>query len=543
MPVKTEDLKRKTTQLKAIITSKELEFLMEAHNGLSAKIVEETGFKGIWASGLSISASLGVRDNNEASWSQVIEVAEFMSDATTIPILLDGDTGYGDFNSVRRLIKKLEQRNIAGVCIEDKLFPKKNSFLEADRQPLADPDEFSGKIKAAKDSQKDGDFVIVARVEAFIAGWGAPEALRRAELYRQAGADAILVHSKLPNPSEIQTFMKEWAGRHPVIIVPTKFYSTPTERFREMGVSVVIWANHNIRAAAGAIQETAAQIFRDQSLIHVEDRIVPVAEIFRLQGAEELEEAEKKYLPSAGKNMNAVILAASQGERFQELTRDIPKALLKVQGKTILDMQIGNFNRLGIKDITVIRGFAKEKVNPCNVRTLDNDDYAATQELYSLYLARGEIKENTVVSYGDIIYKRYILNELLNDPHDITLVVDADWHQEQFHAGGYRDFVKASEPYSRKSLLGTASFENMSTRLEKGEIHGEFIGLWKIGRQGICVVRETLEEMACRENFRRLRMADFFNALAAKTRLTVLYIRGSWLDIDEIADLHRASEL
>ena len=97
---------------------------MEAHNGLSARIVEQSGFKGIWASGLSMSAALGIRDNNEASWTQLLETVEFMSDSTSIPILLDGDTGYGTFNNFRRLVRKLEQRDIAGVCIEDKLFPK-----------------------------------------------------------------------------------------------------------------------------------------------------------------------------------------------------------------------------------------------------------------------------------------------------------------------------------------------------------------------------------------------------------------------------------
>src|SRR5690625_1262831 len=212
----------KTTQLKKLIESDELSFLMEAHNGLSAKIVEDTGFKGIWASGLSISASLGVRDNNEASWTQVLEVIEFMSDATKVPILLDGDTGYGNFNNMRRLVRKLEQRDIAGVCIEDKLFPKTNSFIDGETQPLADIDEFCGKIRAAKDAQTDPDFVVVARVEAFIAGWGLEEALKRAEAYRQAGADAILMHSKKSNPSDIEAFMKEWGNRHPVIIVPTK---------------------------------------------------------------------------------------------------------------------------------------------------------------------------------------------------------------------------------------------------------------------------------------------------------------------------------
>ena len=120
---------------------------MEAHNGISAKIVQEAGFKGIWGSGLSISAQLGVRDSNEASWTQIVDVLEFMSDNTDIPILLDADTGFGNFNNARRLVRKLEQRNIAGACIEDKLFPKTNSLLDNRMQPLAEIDEFALKIK------------------------------------------------------------------------------------------------------------------------------------------------------------------------------------------------------------------------------------------------------------------------------------------------------------------------------------------------------------------------------------------------------------
>ena len=97
-----------------------------------------------------------MRDSNEASWTQVLEVMEFMSDATDIPILLDADTGYGNFNNARRLVTKLEQRGVAGACIEDKLFPKTNSLLDGREQPLADIDEFCGKIKACKGIQ--GEF-------------------------------------------------------------------------------------------------------------------------------------------------------------------------------------------------------------------------------------------------------------------------------------------------------------------------------------------------------------------------------------------------
>lgn len=288
---------KKTTALKQMLKSNELEFLMEAHNGLSAKIVEEAGFKGIWGSGLSISASLGVRDSNEASWTQVLEVMEYMSDATKIPILLDGDTGYGNFNNARRLVQKLESRGVAGVCMEDKTFPKTNSLLDGRAQPLADIEEFSGKIRACKDTQTDPDFCVVARVEAFIAGWGLEEALKRAEAYAAAGADAVLIHSKKKDPSDIEAFMKHWNNRAPVVIVPTNYYTVPTDTFRKLGISTIIWANHNMRTAISSMKATTQQIFKDQSLVNVETKIATVKEVFRLQNDQELSQAEDKYLP------------------------------------------------------------------------------------------------------------------------------------------------------------------------------------------------------------------------------------------------------
>ena len=305
-------MSKKTTQFKQMLHSDQVEFLMEAHNGLSATIVEEAGFKGIWGSGLSISAALGVRDNNEASWTQVLDVMEFMSDATSIPILLDADTGYGNFNNVRRLVRKLEQRNVAAMCMEDKLFPKTNSFIGGEQQPLAEIDEFAGKIKAAKDTQSDPDFCVVARVEAFIAGWGLAEAMKRAEAYYQAGADAILMHSKISTADHILSFMEEWKDTCPVVIVPTMYYETPTSVFEDIGVSTVIWANHLLRSSIKAMQQTAAQIHAEQSLVSVEPEIVSVKEIFRLQNAAELKEAEKRYLPAQdGAGVRRPVLANS----------------------------------------------------------------------------------------------------------------------------------------------------------------------------------------------------------------------------------------
>lgn len=522
---------KKTTMLKKMLHANELGFLMEAHNGLSAKIVENAGFKGIWASGLSISAALGVRDNNEASWTQVLEVIEFMSDATSIPILLDGDTGYGNFNNMRRLVRKLEQRGIAGVCIEDKLFPKTNSFINGEAQPLADIEEFCGKIKAAKDAQTDPDFVVVARVEAFIAGWGLDEALKRAEAYRQAGADAILIHSKKSNASEIKAFMEAWGNRHPVIIVPTKYYSTPTSYFADWGVNLVIWANHNVRAAITAMEETTKRIYEDQSLINIEGNVASVSHIFELQGANELKEAEKKYLPTYGQDMNAIILAASRGSQLGELTKEIPKTMLKVNGEPILHTLVRQFNEIGIKDVSVVRGYKKEAIDLPNVKMIDNENYAVTKDLDSLILAMDEIKGTTVIAYGDIIIKSYVLNELLNDEHDITIVVDAD-----ITDGGNKDLVVANQCYDKRKFEQSAYLIQINPNIAFNEAMGEFIGLWKVNASGAKLIKEYYAKLEPIIKEQSWSIYEFLTHLAQTVNIQCKYIKGAWLDVDEIMD-------
>lgn len=288
----------KTKTLRDLILSKDLKFLMEAHNGISAKIVENTGFEGIWCSGLGMSASMGVRDANELSWTQVCSICEFMSNVTDIPILVDGDTGFGDFNNFQLLVKKLEKIGVAGVCIEDKKFPKTNSFIESNSNNLAPIDEFCGKIMSGKDIQKDENFVVVARTEAFIFGQGVDEALLRAEKYVEAGCDAVLVHSKKSDSSEIDEFMKLWNKKAPVIVVPTKYYSTPTRHFEDIGVSTVIWANHNIRASISAMQDISKQILKNRSINDIEHKIASVNDIFNLQNMKEYNENKAKYLGS-----------------------------------------------------------------------------------------------------------------------------------------------------------------------------------------------------------------------------------------------------
>ncbi|HIC29412.1 MAG TPA: phosphoenolpyruvate mutase [Rhodospirillales bacterium] len=532
----------KTEQLRAMLTSPELEFLMEAHNGLSAKIVEEAGFKGIWASGLSMSAALGVRDNNEASWTQIMDVLEFMADATNVPILVDGDTGWGNFNNMRRAVSKLCQRGIAGICIEDKLFPKTNSFI-GEGQPLADMDEFCGKIKAGKDSQTDPNFSIVARLEAFIAGRGLDEALRRAEAYHAAGADAVLVHSKLSTPDEIDAFAKEWAGRCPIVIVPTKYFRTPTDDFRKAGISVAIWANHNLRAAITVMRETSRRIFREQSLAGVDGDMVLVKEVFELTGNDELAEAEKRYLPQQGQKPNAVILAASRGARLGALTEDKPKCMIDVRGKPLLSRLVKTFKDSGVQDIAVVRGYKKEQINLPSITTVDNDLFDNTGEVASLSAAIDHIQGDCIISYGDILFRQYYLDQLLAAEDDITVLVDALWKERNSDADGWvRDLIQCSRPFSGDYLDDDpVSLRRIGNDLDPAEVDGEWIGVAKLSAKGSQLVCDEIAAMGKDGSLPKMSLPDLFARLAEKgTSIRVIYVPGQWLDVDDAADITKA---
>ncbi len=532
--------RKRTTRFRELLHSPELEFLCEAHNGISAKIAEEAGFKALWAGGLCMSAQYGVRDSNEASWTQVLEMLEFMADASTLPIMLDGDTGYGNFNNVRRLVRKLEQRSIAAVCIEDKLFPKTNSFIDGDKQELADIDEFCSRIKAGKDAQQDDDFAIITRVEAFIAGWGLSEALKRAEAYHAAGSDGILIHSALAHPAEVLAFKKEWAGRSPVVIVPTKYYATPTDVFREAGFSLAIWANHLLRAAIVAMRETAETIYREQSLIGVEDKVAPVKEIFRLQGASELQEAEERYLPERGDAARVIVLAASRGGALGDLTAGKPKTMVEVQGKPLLAHIVAAYNAAGIKRIAVVRGYAPEAIDLQGIEGIDNPDYADTGELVSLQcalVADPDDGRDLYISFGDVIFKRYILDSLAEHDEDFVIAVDTDW-RASVNRGRAADYVSCSEPYSRHAFNSRVLLRAAGEDLPEHLIHGEWTGILRVRARALPALRAAVAELAAEPANRRAKLHHLLAALAkAGSDVRAVYTTGHWLDVDSIEDV------
>ncbi|NTI24875.1 phosphoenolpyruvate mutase [Rhizobium rhizogenes] len=520
------------TALRKLIYSSDLSFLMEAHSGLSARIVEEVGFQGVWASGLTISSSLGLRDSNEASWTQVLEVLEFINDSISLPILVDGDTGHGNFNNVRRFVRKLCQRNIAGVCIEDKLFPKTNSFI-GEAQPLADIDEFCGRIKAGKDSQTHDDFVIVARVEALIAGRGMQEALRRAEAYHASGADAILIHSKQANANEILQFAGEWQRRCPLVIVPTMYYETPTEKYCGSGISTIIWANHLLRASVTAMRDTAAEIEKSKSLVAVERKIASVKELFRLSRNDELEAAEQRYLPQRILP-NAVILPPA---RNRSLSSSENPYLLQIEGRTILDRVVSTLRDTGIHRISVGHRHVIQTAMSSPGKIIGDETSEILGDVASLAYISGNLSGDTVIVSQPILFRRHLLDNLLSHDGDIIVVVDPT---KSGDATGERmtNWVLADRPFHAIDFDSSIiRLRKVGTDLTNDEVDGEWTGLIRFSSQGVKWLREELEIIREERILDTADMPLLISRLSSRHEVRILYFEKHWLSYDTLVNI------
>ena len=270
---------------------------MAAHNPLSAKLVSQTnGFDAIWASGFELSASYAVPDASILSPDIHLEMTRAMAEAQNLPIIADLDTGYGNAINVAYTVPRYEAAGVSAVVLEDKTFPKDSSLRPGGRQLLVSTEEFQGKIAAAKASCS---MLVIARTEALIAGLGQEEAVRRGLAYVEAGADAILIHSKQKTPDEILSFCRAWPGTVPLVIVPTSYPQLSFDeiaRLTDNKVGLVICGNHAIRAAVSAMQRTFAQIIKENGVAGVESEIAPVSDVFELQGDAAMRELERKFL-------------------------------------------------------------------------------------------------------------------------------------------------------------------------------------------------------------------------------------------------------
>jgi len=274
-----------------------------AFDVMSAKLAEMNGFDAIWASGFGIASTRALPDAGILTMTELLDAVTFMAEACDIPVIADCDTGYGGPNNVAHLVKKFENAGIAGICIEDKIFPKQNSLLENGRQELISEKEFVAKIIAAREAKQNKEFMIIARTEALIAGMGMNEAIKRAHAYEDAGADAILIHSKKDTPNEIFEFSDMWNGNIPLVVVPTSYPSVNLDELISHKIRMVIYANQSLRVAHAAMSRVLQEINKTKSLSEVEEKMSTMEQIFELQemyNIKKEEEAVEEELKKLG---------------------------------------------------------------------------------------------------------------------------------------------------------------------------------------------------------------------------------------------------
>lgn len=281
-------------QLRRLLSAKGLVRLMEAHNGLSGLLVENTKitkdnipleFDGLWLSSLTDSTAKGRPDTEVVDRTSRLQTMNEILEVTTKPVVYDGDTG-GPAEHFVFLVKTLERLGVSAVVIEDKTGLKRNSLFGTEvLQVLEDPEAFANKIIAGKKAQITDEFMVVARIEALIAGAGVDEALRRARCYIEAGADAILIHSRQKDESEICAFCEgygKFERKVPLISVPTSYCHVVEKELEAMGFQIVIYANHLLRSAYPAMKRVAETILENGRSLEAEPLCMSIKEILTL---------------------------------------------------------------------------------------------------------------------------------------------------------------------------------------------------------------------------------------------------------------------
>lgn len=547
-----------TEKLRALLQRSEPGLVLGAHDALSAKLAEEAGFDAIWASGFGIAAVSALPDANILTMSETLDAVRRMRDAVDIPVIADCDNGFGNAINVMRTVAEYERAGVAGLCIEDNIFPKRCSFYAGVRRELVPVDEHSRKIQAAKAARNDPNFVLIARTEALIAGWGKHEALKRAYAYAEAGADAVLVHSKSSTFDELREFTADWESPCPLVCVPTTYADTTATDLAAAGFKLVIFANQVLRAAVSAMRRALATMKEEGRPAAVDEQITTLPEIYELVGVPDLQANEQKFLVPGGHDVTAIIIAAGFEETLLPLIEDRPKAMLEIKGQTILERQISALNDCGVKDVVVVRGYRKEQINLSNVRYYDNDQFLDTGELVSLFLAEAEMSGPFLFLYSDIIFDPTIIEKLLKSQADISIVVDRAWNDQPRSIEEIQtnkpDLVVTNQPpqtgYRFLPMAEGTSLARIGHNLSPQEADGEFVGLAMFSEAGAEILRRTHREVCEQAQTRRLHESESLEKAAFTDILQELVNRDhqvacvdiykGWLEIDTFEDYRRA---
>lgn len=478
-----------------------------AHDGLGARLAEEAGFDAVWASGLEISTSAGVPDANILTMTEFLAAATRMVHAGRLPVIADCDTGFGNSSNVIHMVRAYEAAGVAAVCIEDKPFPKLNSFVPG-RQRLAPLAEFVGKVLAAVATRASEQFLVVARTEALIAGAGLDEALRRAEAYRRAGADVLLIHSKADTPDEVLAFLRRWEGRAPVAVVPTTYPQLSADDWRAAGASLVIHANHGLRASIAAVERTFRRIVDQGTAAGLgEPELAPLARVFELAGLPALADAERAFLRDGARPARVLVPAGGDLELPEDLAPLVegggPRALLDLYGQPLLARQRDAFAAAGVSELTVVGPAGDERLALPGVSLVDAPPGGSLLDTLRAGLATVDCPEDgrLILCYSDLLLAPAVAARALAAEGGLTLLVSRASFEADARPRSKRLDLVATEPPAAaldRQLDPERRFAvtAVGKHLAPDEAGWEFVGVAAFDAAGTEVLRRELERVA-----------------------------------------------
>ncbi|MCX4763943.1 isocitrate lyase/phosphoenolpyruvate mutase family protein [Streptomyces sp. NBC_01275] len=495
--------------------------IVGAHNPLGARLAERAGFDGVWSSGLEVSASQGVPDTDILTMSELLGVASSLAAAVDVPVVADCDAGYGNAHNVMNMIRRYEAAGISAVSIEDKRFPKVNSFIPG-RQELAPTGEFCGKIAAAKAAQIAPDLMVIARIEALIAGWGMEEALHRGEAYAQAGADAVLIHAKGDSPEPVLEFLERWNLPTPVVVVPTTYHTITATELGEAGAKMVIYANHGLRAGITAVTETFETILRDDRTTGLETRIAPLATVFDLQGMSTQKKHEAEFITPFEARSRAVVVPGG-GPGNVGLT------------SALLEHQTSALRQSGMESVTLAMASPLPGRPPQDVTILPERTDAPT----ALLDLPDAPSSHTVVLSGDAFVASEPLRRLIAAGADIAVLVDVSAGAE---AARRADALSLSLSSSAGGARRVAREEAEVVGTGSRDADGEFAGAAAFSPRGFALLREVAEKR--RADSVPATLAGLITDLvAAGHRIRAVEIGSGWLELRTADDVRLATDL
>ena len=558
-------------KLKALLSEREIVRVLEAHNGLSGIIANNACIEGqsnqvpvqrefdaIWESSLTDSASKGHPDIEVVSFDSRLQSINEILAVTHKPMIVDGDTG-GDANNFEYMVTKLERAGVSAVIIEDKVFPKRNSLEPGVQQMLQEPEIFSQKIQRGKSAQISTDFMIIARLESLIAGKSVDDALFRAQIYLEAGADGVMIHSKEKDPAQIMEFAKHYQKmtqkincKKPMVCVPTTYNTLTEDELRAAGFSIVIYANHLLRSANKAMEETARTILLNQRSFEVDPICSPVREIFQTVGF--LEVKEKDKLDGNNKNIPIIIPAAGEDPSLSSILNGKPKSMFEIAGKTLLDWQINALNSNNLTNITVITGYKSREMKAEGITFQENKNYKRGSELHSLMEARKKMTSGFIMLYSDILFEENIMSKILTCQEDIVLVVDNTMQYHAPEANKIQDFVISKNkhlPTRRKISFACENIiSKIGSKLNPETATHEFIGLAKFTKTGAEQLLQTYEDCVKNyhgklqeaENINQFKFTDLIQEMIDRGYVAnFLEIHKGWLEIHSTEDIELAN--